>query len=88
MSMLQLICVSSQVLFFPCLKLIIIHRIPKNNGKMKFNWNKKSNSNMYMHHTVWKPLVNSPSHPHYFSSIGRLSSKEHGLYSVGVWFEN
>ena len=55
-------------LFFPCLKLIIIHHIPKNNGKIKFNRNKKINSNMYMHHTVWKPLVNSPSRLHYFFS--------------------
>ena len=36
--MLQLIFICCQILFFPCFKLIII---PKNKGKIKFNWKEK-----------------------------------------------
>ena len=74
-------------LFFPCLKLIIIHHIPKNNGKIKFNRNKKFTPTCTCT-TQFENLSLTllPVFIIFFQLAGYLI-KIHGMYSVGVLFE-
>ena len=69
---------------FPCLKLIIIHHIPKNKGKLiNFNCRNKKLTVTCTCTTQFENLVNSHSHPHYFFLTDRLSSKD--TRNIFIW---